>query len=156
MLLDSEIRAFYIKSTSKPLFNHATVDKLWAISRHLPIISIDLTKNFELIIHSAISMDTEAWEMSVRLARQYCLALNAKSGYIFVRHVLAKTDSLALSTEVEAYKITRRGLYLSKLPELPSLLEDIIRYSGNVKRHQQIELMGSLFKFIEGIENNTD
>jgi hypothetical protein len=62
----------------------------------------------------------------------------------------------ALKTEIESYKVTKRGVYNAELPESSDFLEDIIRFSGRNKKIQQIEAMEKLFKYIEEQEKNED
>ncbi len=76
----------------------------------------------------------------------------AKSGFIIIRKILGTADKL--NTEIETYKVTKRGVYNSDTPESPDFIEDVIRYSGGNKRLKQIDAMDNLFRFIEEKEND--
>lgn len=155
MELSREIRAFYVK----PANLHRTVtqdivDSLWDLSRDIPVVSIDLGADSEIMIHSALEFSLENWNDAVRYLRSVMSLLDVKSGYLAVRKIMASPD--ALKTEVEGYKVTRRGIYNVELPERPDFIEDVIRLSGASKKIQQIDVMEKLFRFIEEQENNKE
>lgn len=155
MELYREIRAFYIKlQYPHKTINHDIVDGLWNLSRELAICAIDISKKSEVLIHSEIEFSLENWNNTIRYLRSAINLLNSKSGYMVIRKVSALRN--ALKTEIESYKVTKRGVYNADLPESPDFLEDIMRFSGGNKKLQQIEAMEKLFRFIEEQEKNED
>jgi hypothetical protein len=80
--------------------------------------------------------------------------LNAKSGYLLVRKIIGLKNSVR--TELEGYKVTKRGVYNAEMPESPDFIEDVIRFSGRNKKLQQIDAMEKLFRFIEEQEKDKD
>ncbi len=92
------------------------------------------------------------WNEAISYLRSAISLLNVKNGYIAVRKIVA-SDS-ALKTEIEGYKVTRRGVYNAEMPESPDFIEDIIRLSGRNKKLQQIDAMEKLFRFIEEQEKD--
>jgi hypothetical protein len=157
MQLHREIRAFYVKlPNSYKNHNQDTVDSLWDISRNLPIIAIDIniSKIREVLIHSEMEFSLENWNTSIRYLRSVIDLLSAKSGYLIVRKIIASKSHI--STEVEGYKITKRGVYNAELPESPDFIEEVIRFSGRNKRLQQIDAMKKLFRFIKEQENDKE
>ncbi|MBT9139224.1 MAG: hypothetical protein DDT31_01805 [Syntrophomonadaceae bacterium] len=80
--------------------------------------------------------------------------MNVKSGYLLVRKVIALKNSVG--TELEGYKVTKRGVYNAEMPESPDFMEDVIRLSGRNKKLQQIDAMEKLFRFIEEQEKDKD
>jgi hypothetical protein len=157
MQLHREIRAFYVKlPNSYKNHNQDTVDSLWDISRNLPIIAIDIniSRIREVLIHSEMEFSLENWNTSIRYLRSVIDLLSAKSGYLIVRKIIASKSHI--STEVEGYKITKRGVYNAELPESPDFIEEVIRFSGRNKRLQQIDAMKKLFRFIKEQENDKE
>ncbi len=155
MELYREIRAFYIKLPySYRTISQDIVDGLWNLSRELAICAIDINKKSEVLIHSEIEFSLENWNNTIRYLRSAINLLNSKSGYMVIRKVSASRS--ALKTEIECYKVTKRGVYNTDLPESPDFLEDIMRFSGGNKKLQQIEAMEKLFRFIEEQEKNED
>lgn len=155
MELQREIRAFYVKTTNtrRPA-TQEIIDSLWELSRDFPVVAIDLGPDYEVMIHAALDFSLESWNDAVRYLKSVMSLLDVKSGYIAVRKITASAD--ALKTEIEAYKVTRRGIYNVELPERPDFIEDIIRFSGSNKKLQQIDVMEKLFRFIEEQENNKE
>jgi hypothetical protein len=148
MELYREIRAFYIKLPySYKEINHDIVDGLWNLSRNISVSAIDINKIDEVFIHSEIEFSLANWNDAINYLRSIISLLNAKSGYLIVRKVVFLNNRL--KTEIEGYKITRRGVYNSELPESPDFIEDMIRLSGRNKRLQQIDAMEKLFRFID-------
>lgn len=155
MELYREVRAFYIKLPySYKEVSHDIVDALWSISRDFAVSAIDINKNNEVLIHSEIEFTLENWNDAIRYMRSVNSLLNTKSGYLAVRKVIALASGVR--TEIEGYKVTKRGVYNTELPECPDFIEDIIRLSGRNKRRQQIDAMEKLFRFIEEQEKDDD
>ncbi len=157
MELQREIRAFYIK-LPLPYFyreiTQETVDSLWGMSKELSINAIDINKNNEVLIHSDIEFSLANWNDAVKYLRAITSLLNVKSGYLLVRKVIALKNSVG--TELESYKVTKRGVYNAEMPESPDFIEDVIRFSGRNKKLQQIDAMEKLFRFIEEQEKDKD
>lgn len=155
MELFREIRAFYIKLPySYRDADQETVNGLWKISAELPINAIDININDEVLIHSEIEFSLSNWNEAITYLRSAFNSLGAKSGYLIVRKVAALTG--VLKTELEGYKVTKRGVYNSGLPESSDFILDVMRFSGRNKRLQQIEAMEKLFRFIEEKEKDND
>lgn len=157
MELYGEIRAFYVRlpiSHKNP--DQGIVDSLWDISRGLPIIAIDINtgKTIEVLIHSEMEFSLKNWNASINYLRSLIDLLNAKSGYLILRKIIASRNHI--STEVEGYKITKRGVYNAELPESPDFIEDVIRFSGRNKRLLQMDAMEKLFRFCEDEENDKE
>lgn len=153
MELHREIRAFYIKLPQNgQSVTQEIIDNLWNLSRDIPVIATDIGSDHEVMIHSAFEFTLESWNNALRFLRSAMSVLNAKSGYLAVRKIIITAD--ALKTEIEGYKVTKRGVYNIELTGPADFIEDIIRFSGNNKRLQQIGAMEKLFRFIEGQENN--
>ncbi len=154
MELHREIRAFYIKPPcSHKDINQEVIDSLWNLSRDVSISAIDISKNGEVFIHSEIEFSLESWNSAISYLRSVISLLNVKNGYIAIRKVLASAN--ALKTEIEGYKVTKRGVYNAELPESPDFLEDLVKLSGRNKRLQQLSSMEKLFRFIEEQEKDT-
>ncbi|HCZ12582.1 MAG TPA: hypothetical protein DHV16_10120 [Nitrospiraceae bacterium] len=155
MELFREIRAFYIKLPySYKAVDQEIVDDLWKMSVELPVNAIDITITDEVLIHSEIEFSLSNWNEAITYLRSALNALGAKSGYLIVRKVMALSGSL--KTEIEGYKVTKRGVYNSGLPESADFILDVMRFSGRNKRLQQIDAMEKLFRFIEEKEKDTD
>ncbi|HEX8948159.1 MAG TPA: hypothetical protein VF790_04305 [Dissulfurispiraceae bacterium] len=155
MELYREIRAFYIKLPySYKEITQDVIDNLWNLSRELPISAIDINKNDEILMHAEMEFSLEHWNEVINYLRSSIALLNVKNGYIAVRKIIA--SSSAVKTEIEGYKVTKRGVYNSELPESPDFLEDIIKLSGRNKRLQQLSSMEKLFRFIEEQEKDKD
>ncbi|MBN2654554.1 MAG: hypothetical protein JXR79_05505 [Nitrospirae bacterium] len=153
MELHREIRALYIKMpASQDQIRKDVIDSVWNMSNELLITSVDLTSEAELIIHSDISFSLKHWNDTVNFVRDVMNLTAAKSGFIIIRKILGTADKL--NTEIETYKVTKRGVYNSDTPESPDFIEDVIRYSGGNKRLKQIDAMDNLFRFIEEKEND--
>ncbi|MEW5746410.1 MAG: hypothetical protein AB1805_13345 [Nitrospirota bacterium] len=154
MELYREIRAFYIKLPyPHKKVSQDLIDKLWNCSRDLTVTSIDVNRDSEAVIHAEIEFSLESWNDAINYLRSIIGLLNVKNGFIAVRKVVATPN--ALRTEVESYKVTRRGVYNADLPESPDFIEDVIRHSGRNKRLQQIDAMEKLFRFIEEQEKDS-
>lgn len=148
-----EIRAFYIKLPYPyRKVSQDIIDGLWNLSRDIAVSAIDINRESEVLIHSEIEFSLESWNEAITYLRSAIGLLNVKNGYIAVRKVLASANSL--TTEIEAYKVTKRGVYNAELPESPDFIEDLIRLSGRNKRLQQIDAMEKLFRFIEEQEKD--
>ncbi|MEW6739419.1 MAG: hypothetical protein AB1325_05870 [Nitrospirota bacterium] len=155
MELHREIRAFYIKlSYSYKDITPDIVDSLWDLSKDLAINAIDISKNSEVLIHSDIEFSLANWNEAVGYLRSVTTLLNAKSGYLLVRKIIGLKNSVR--TELEGYKVTKRGVYNAEMPESPDFIEDVIRFSGRNKKLQQIDAMEKLFRFIEEQEKDKD
>lgn len=155
MELHREIRAFYIKLPySSKSITQDIVHSLWNISRELAINAIDINENNEVLIHSDIEFSLANWNDAIKYLRTVASILNAKSGYLLVRKVIALND--LVKTELECYKVTKRGVYNTEMPESPDFIEDVIRLSGRNKRLQQIDVMEKLFRFIKEKEKDKD
>ncbi|MCE5312005.1 MAG: hypothetical protein LLF86_02500 [Nitrospiraceae bacterium] len=153
MELHREIRALYVKlSTPADQVGRDTIENIWNLSNELLITSVDLTSEAELIIHADIAFSLKHWNDTVNFLRDAMNSTSAKSGFIIIRKVMGSAEKL--STEIETYKVTKRGVYNSDSPESPDFIEDVIRYSGSNKRLQQIDAMDNLFRFIEEKEND--
>ncbi|MCL5062761.1 MAG: hypothetical protein M1443_06080 [Nitrospirae bacterium] len=153
MELYREIRAFYIKLPySYRDITQEIVDSIWNLSREFSINAIDINKNNEVLIHSDIEFSLASWNDAVRYLRSVTSLLKVKSGYLLVRKVIALKNSVR--TELEGYKVTKRGVYNSEMPESPDFIEDVIRLSGRNKKLQQMDAMEKLFRFIEEQEKD--
>jgi len=154
MELFREIRAFYIKlpySCDKSCQD--ITDRLWNLSLNNSISTIDISNENEVLIHAKIDFSLESWNEAIDFLRSSIALLNLKNGYIAVRKIIGSKD--ALKTEIEGYKVTRRGVYNAEMPESPDFIEDIIRFSGRNKKLQQIDAMEKLFRFIEEQDNES-
>lgn len=149
-----EIRAFYIR-LPRPITHTSQklIEALWSLSKGIHIISIDI-QNDEILIHSEVEFSFENWEASVRYLKAIILLLKKKYGYIIMRRVIASKNGLR--TELEGYKVTKRGVYLSELPDSPGLIEDALKFSGGNKRLEFTDSMGNIFKSIEDPEKEAD
>lgn len=155
MELFREIRAFYIKLPySYKAVDQEMIDGLWKMSAELPVSTIDIAIGDEVLIHSEIEFSLSNWNEAITYLRSALNTLGAKSGYLIVRKVAAITGSL--KTEIEGYKVTKRGVYNSELPESTDFIMDIMKFSGRNKRFQQMDAMGKLFRFIEEKEKDSD
>lgn len=155
MELHREIRAFYIKLPySYKDITPDIVDSLWELSKDLAINAVDISKNNEVLIHSDIEFSLANWNEAIGYLRSVTTLLNAKSGYLLVRKVVGLKNSVR--TELEGYKVTKRGVYNAEMPESPDFIEDVIRFSGRNKKLQQIDAMEKLFRFIEEQEKDKD
>jgi len=155
MELHREIRAFYIKLPySYKDITPDIVDSLWDLSKDLAINVIDISKNSEVLIHSDIEFSLANWNEAVGYLRSVTTLLNAKSGYLLVRKIIGLKNSVR--TELEGYKVTKRGVYNAEMPESPDFIEDTIRFSGRNKKLQQIDAMEKLFRFIEEQKKDKD
>lgn len=128
-------------------------EALWSLSRGLHISSIEISNN-EIIIHSEVEFSFENWEACVKYLKSILLLLKKKYGYIIIRRI--KASKKGLKTDLEGYKITKRGIYLSDLPDAPYLIEDAIRFSGRNKGLQFADSMNKIFKTIEEQNIETD
>ncbi len=155
MELHREIRAFYIKLPySYKDITPDIVDNLWKLSKDFAITSIDISKNNEVFIHSDIEFSLASWNEAIGYLRSVTTLLNAKSGYLLVRKIIGLKNSVR--TELEGYKVTKRGVYNAEMPESPDFIEDVIRLSGRNKKLQQMDAMEKLFRFIEEQEKDKD
>lgn len=155
MELFREIRAFYIKLPyTCAKIGHDIIDRLWDISKDNAITAIDISKENEVVIHAEIDFSLESWNYAIEYLRSAIALLNVKNGYIAVRKIIA--SSSALTTEIEGYKVTRRGVYNAGMPESPDFIEDIIRFSGRNKKLRQIDAIEKLFRFIEEKEKDDE
>lgn len=155
MELYREIRAFLIKLPySYREITQDIVDSLWNLSRDISITAIDINKNSEVLIHSEIEFSLKTWNAVLNYLKSVITVLNVKNAYIAVRKVTA--SSVAVKTDVECYKVTKRGVYNAELPDSPDFIEDIIKFSGRNKRLQQLSSMEKLFRFIEEQEKDKD
>ncbi|BCB95136.1 hypothetical protein JZK55_00580 [Dissulfurispira thermophila] len=155
MELYREIRAFYIKLPySYKIVTPDTIDNLWELSKGFAINAIDISKNNEVLIHSDIEFNLSNWNEAIGYLRAVITLLNAKSGHMLVRKIIGSKNSVR--TELEGYKITKRGVYNTNMPESPDFIEDVIRLSGRNKKLQQIDAMERLFRFIEEQEKDKD
>lgn len=153
MELFREIRAFYLKLPYEcENICQDITDRLWNMSINNSVSSIDISKEHEVLIHAEIDFSLENWNEAIAFLRSAIALLNLKNGYIAVRKIIGSAD--ALKTEIEGYKVTRRGVYNAEMPEAPDFIEDIIRFSGRNKKLQQIDAMEKLFRFIEEQEND--
>lgn len=154
MEIQREIRAFYIK-LPRPITHTSQklIEALWNLSKGIHIISIDI-QNDEILIHSEVEFSFENWDASVKYLKSIILLLKKKYAYIIVRRVIASKNGL--KTELEGYKITKRGVYLSDLPDCPGLIEDALRFSGRNKGLQFADSMENIFKSIEEQDKETD
>jgi hypothetical protein len=154
MEFNREIRAFFIKLPySYREISQDIIDSIWNLSRDLSISAIDINKSGEVLIHAEMEFSLETWNEAIRYLRSALALLNVKNGFIAVRKVIATAQSV--KTEIEGYKVTKRGVYNADLPESPDFLEDIVRFSGRNKRLQQIDAMEKLFRFIEEQEKDS-
>ncbi|MBI3592714.1 MAG: hypothetical protein HY099_04450 [Nitrospirae bacterium] len=153
MELYREIRAFFVKLPYPYRdVSQNIIDSLWNLSRELSVCAIDINKEDEVLIHLEIEFSLENWNEAINYLRATIATLNVKNGHIAVRKVVASEN--ALKTEIECYKVTKRGVYNAELPEAPDFIEDVIRFSGRNKRLQQIDAMEKLFRFIEEQEKD--
>jgi hypothetical protein len=153
MELFREIRAFYIKLPYEcDKISQDITDRLWNLSKDNTISTIDISKENEVLIHVEIDFSLENWNEAIVYLRSAIDLLNVKNGYVAVRKIVATGN--ALKTEIEGYKVTKRGVYNAEMPESPDFIEDIIRFSGRNKKLQQIDAMEKLFRFIEEQEKD--
>ncbi|NTU43370.1 MAG: hypothetical protein HGA78_10080 [Nitrospirales bacterium] len=145
MELHREIRAFTIKVSTRrsgePLQEETRVG-LWELSHDIPITSIETKKDEEIIFHSDMEFSLANWDNAIAFLRSTLSLLKVKRGYIFVRKIIGSPDSL--KTEIETYKVTKRGVYYTDPSGSPELLKDIMRFSGRNKRLRQAEHQGNL------------
>ncbi len=154
MELFREIRAFYIKMPcAYNKISQDITDRLWNLSRNISISTIDISRDNEVLIHAEIEFSLESWNSAIEYLRSAIDLLNVKNGNIAIRKIIASGG--ALKTEIEGYKVTRRGVYNAEMPESPDFIEDIIRFSGRNKKLQQIDAMEKLFRFIEEQEKDS-
>lgn len=154
MELYREIRAFYVRLPYPyRKVGQDLIDRLWNCSRDLSVTSIDVNRDNEVVVHAEIEFCLESWNEAITFLRAVLALLGVKNGFIAVRKVVATPN--ALKTEVESYKVTKRGVYNADLPESPDFIEDVIRLSGRNKRLQQIDAMEKLFRFIEEQEKDS-
>ncbi|MGD0281140.1 MAG: hypothetical protein ABSB95_02115 [Dissulfurispiraceae bacterium] len=153
MELFREIRAFYIKMPcAYNKISQDITDRLWNLSKNSSISTIDISRDNEVLIHAEIEFSLESWNSAIEYLRSAIDLLNVKNGHIAIRKIIA--SGAALKTEIEGYKVTRRGVYNAEMPESPDFIEDIIRFSGRNKKLQQIDAMEKLFRFIEEQEKD--
>jgi hypothetical protein len=153
MELSREIRAFYIKLPySRREINQEAIDGLWNMSAGLAVSAIEINQSDEILIHSEIEFSLASWNDAINYLRSSMELLNAKSGYIAIRRLIGMKD--AIRTELEGYKVTKRSVYNSDIPESPDFIEDLIKLSGRNKRLRQMDDMEKLFKFIEEKEKD--
>jgi hypothetical protein len=154
MELFREIRAYYIKMPFESgKINQEVTDRLWNLSKNNSISSIDISKESEILIHADAEFTLESWNDAICYLRSALSLLGVKNGFVAVRKIEASESGL--KTEIEGYKVTRRGVYNAEMPESPDFIEDIIRYSGRNKKLQQIDAMEKLFRFIEEQEKDS-
>lgn len=152
MELHREIRALYIKtSPENSSVTQETIDGLWKLASEIPLVAIDMDGGGDIVLHCAFEFSLDSWNTSMRALRTAMSLLRTKTGYLAVRKVLASTDTL--KTDLEWYKVTRRGIYNVDLSDPADIIEDLVRYSGNNKRHQQIGALEKLFRFIQRQED---
>lgn len=154
MEIQREIRAFYIK-LPRPITHTSQklIEALWSLSKGMHIISIDIN-NDEILIHSDVEFSFKNWDISIKYLKSIILLLNKKYAYIIVRRVIASKNGL--KTELEGYKVTKRGVYLSELPDSPGLIEDALRFCGRNKGLQFADSIGNIFKSIEEPDKEAD
>ncbi len=142
-----EIRAFYIKLPTPITSAHQKISEaLWSLSRGVHISSIEINNN-EILIHSEVEFSFENWEACVRYLKSILLLLKKKYGYIIIRRIIASKN--ILKTQLEGYKITKRGVYLADLPDAPYLIEDATRFSGRNKSLQFADSMSKILRTID-------
>ncbi|MCX8030281.1 MAG: hypothetical protein N3A59_01705 [Thermodesulfovibrionales bacterium] len=149
MEISREIRAFYIKlPTPSVAIKQKISNALWSLARGLHICTIEINNN-EILIHSEVEFSIDNWEASVKYLKSILSLLHKKSGYIIIRKI--KFTQNSLKTDLESYKITKRGIYLSDPPDSPLFIADLIKFSG---RNKTIQFVDSLSKILKAIENN--
>ncbi len=155
MEIQREIRGFYIKLSSPINAPPAPkiIEALWSLSNGVSISSIDINKD-EIFIHSEADFSFENWDASVKYLKSVILLLRKKYGYIIIRRVIASKNKLR--TELESYKITKRGVYLSELPNSPEIINDALRFSGRNKRLQFTEFIANIFRTIDDQDKEPD
>ncbi|MBF0328533.1 MAG: hypothetical protein HQL10_05210 [Nitrospirae bacterium] len=152
MELHREIRALYIKTSAEGSpATQETVDGLWRLAAEIPLVAIDMGDSGDIVLHCAFEFSLDSWNTSMRALRTAMSLLRTKTGYLAVRKVLGSED--ALKTDLEWYKVTKRGIYNVDLSDPADIIEDLVRYSGNNKRHQQIGALEKLFRFIQRQED---
>lgn len=150
-----EIRAFYIKLPySSKTMTQDVVESLWNLSGELGVNTIDINTNSEILIHSDIEFSLSSWNEAVKYMRAAISLFNVKSGYLLTRKIVALKD--LVSTQVEGYKITKRGVYNAELPESPDFIEDVIMLSGRNKKLQQMDAVEKLFRHLEEQDKDTE
>lgn len=155
MELYREIRGFYTKLTiSDRKIQRAIIDQIVDISEDFPIITVDINNEKELLIHSELDFSLENWNEAIKYLRNVLDLLDLKYGYLFIRKVIATKNNIR--TELECYKITKRGVYNAELPESPDFIEDLLRFSGRVKYLKQIEDIERLRINNEDIEEDEE
>lgn len=143
MELYREIRGFYSKiPRNYKMPDRLIIDQAIEVSEEFPIITIDINGEKELLIHSDLEFSLENWNEAIKYLRNLLEMFDLKYGYVLIRKVIGTKNSIR--TEVESYKITKRGVYNAELPESPDFIEDLIRFSGRVK----------YLKLVDGIEKS--
>lgn len=138
MELYREIRAFYSKiSKNYKIPDRLIIDQVFDASEEFPIVTIDINKERELLIHSDLEFSLENWNEAIKFLRNILEMFDLKYGYLFIRKVIGTKNSIR--TEIESYKITKRGVYNAELPESPDFIEDLIRFSGRIKQLRYLE-----------------
>jgi hypothetical protein len=141
MELYREIRGFYSKIPKNcRMPNRLIADQIFELSEEVPIITIDINKERELMIHSNLEFSLENWNEAIKYLRNIIETLDLKYGYLLIRKVIGTKNSIR--TEVESYKVTKRGVYNAEFPESPDFIEDLVRYCGRVKYLKQLEGFG--------------
>ncbi|MFA5353315.1 MAG: hypothetical protein WC291_03730 [Thermodesulfovibrionales bacterium] len=148
MELYREIRAFTVKSPRRssagtPL-TQDILGGIREISQGLPISSIETKEDGELILHADLEFSLANWDNAVSFLRSVLSFMKLKRGYLIVRKISGSADSL--KTEIEAYKVTKRGVYYTDFSGPADLLEDVMRFSGRNKRLQKMDSMGNIFR----------
>lgn len=132
MELYREIRGFYSKIPKNyKMPERLIVDQVFGVSEEFPIITIDINGEKELLIHSDLEFSLENWNEAIKYLRNILEMFDLKYGYVLIRKVIGTKNSIR--TEIESYKITKRGVYNAEIPESPDFIEDLIRFSGRVK-----------------------
>ncbi len=154
MEIYKEIRAFYIK-LQRPIAvdRKKMIQALWNLSKEVHICSIDV-KNDEILIHSKIEFSPESWDVSLRYLKYVMLLFKKKYGYIILRKISAFPDGL--KTDLESYKVTKRGIYNADIPGSKSFIDDILRFSGSNKSLQIIDPIKDVKASIEDSNKKTE
>ncbi len=154
MELYREIRAFAVKLPRQKPGDPDRQDlqrELRELSNGLPVSDITVGADGEVVFHAEMDFSLVSWDNAVTFLRSVISFLKLKRGFLFVRKISGDADSL--KTEIEAYKVTKRGVYYTEPDGSSWLLEDIMRFSGRNKRLLRTESMGNLLKGENNREN---
>lgn len=152
MILHREIRILYVKLASPINTSSLKIIKtLWDLPKGISVCLID-TLGSEIFIHTDSDFTPQNLGASIKYMRLILQLLNKKIGYIIIRKVLASKSSLW--TELECYRITKRRVHLSALPDSPELIRDALMLSGRNKRIQSADFFENILRKLDNQNKN--